>query len=89
MSGRGTTDGIYIVKCIHQITDKMKNLADALLINLVAALDYVNKDVMFKTDFQRFTPYIRYETDPTDGITIFAYKNRSSSNSWMIILNFQ
>lgn len=56
MSGRGTTDGIYIVKCIHQITDKMKNLADALLINLVAALDYVNKDVMFKTDFQRFTP---------------------------------
>ena len=38
-SGRGTADGIYIVKCVHQITDKIKKPSYALFIDLVVAFD--------------------------------------------------
>lgn len=34
--GTNTTDGIYIVKCIHQITDKIKKSVNALFIDLAA-----------------------------------------------------
>ena len=38
-SGRGTADGIYIIKCVHQITDKIKKPSYALFIDLVVAFD--------------------------------------------------
>ena len=53
ISGRGTTDEIYIVKCIHQITDKMKKPSYALFIDLTKAFDHVDRDLMFKTVSQR------------------------------------
>ena len=52
-SGRGTTDGIYIIKRIHQITDNMKKPVYALFIDLTAAFDHVNRKLMFKTLNQR------------------------------------
>ena len=38
-SGRGTADGIYMVKCVHQITDKIKKPSYALFIVLVVSSD--------------------------------------------------
>ena len=39
--GRGTTDGIYIVKRIHQVTDQMKpSVYNTLFIDLTAAFDH-------------------------------------------------
>ena len=78
-SGRGTTDWIYIVKCIYQIIDKMKKPAYALFIDLAAAFDNVDRDLMFKIVLQRLTS--QYSTDPADGIAMFTYSNRTSSNS--------
>ena len=52
-SGRGTTDGIYKIKRIHQITDKMKKPAYALFIDLAAAFNHVNSILMFKKLSQR------------------------------------
>ena len=52
-SGRGTADGIYILKHVHQITDKMKKPTYALFIDLAAAFDHVNRNMMFKTISKR------------------------------------
>ena len=79
-SGRGTTDWIYIVKCIYQITDKMKKPAYVLFIDLAAAFDKEDRDLMFKTVLQRLTKDL-HSTDPANGITMFTYSNRTSSNS--------
>ena len=46
--GRGTTDGIYIAKRIHQITDQMKRPVYTLFIDLTAAFDHVPRETMFK-----------------------------------------
>ena len=46
--GRGTTDGIYIAKIIHQITDQMKRPVYTLFIDLTAAFDHVPRETMFK-----------------------------------------
>ena len=55
-SGRGSTDGIYILKRVHQITDKMKKPAHALFIDLAAAFDHVDRKLMFETVRQRLSP---------------------------------
>ena len=47
--GRGTTDGIYIAKRIHQITDHMKRPVFVLFIDLSAAFDHVPRTVMFES----------------------------------------
>ena len=47
-SGRGTTDGIYIIKRIHQISDQMKRPVYTLFIDLTAAFDHVPRKWMFK-----------------------------------------
>ena len=39
--GRGTTDGIYIIKRAQQITEKMKIPAFVLFVDLTAAFDHV------------------------------------------------
>ena len=52
-SCRGTTDGIYIVKKLHQITDQMKKPAFLLFVDLSAAFDHINRDWLFKTLKQR------------------------------------
>ena len=46
--GRGTTDGIYITKRIHQITDQMKRPVYTLFIDLTAAFHHVPRKTMFK-----------------------------------------
>ena len=51
-----TTDGIYIVNCTHQITDKMKKSVLALFIDLAAIFNNGDIDFMFKTVCQRLTP---------------------------------
>ena len=54
--GTSTTDGICIVKCIHQIIDKMKKSVDLLLIDLAAVFSNRVRDSMFKTVCQRLIP---------------------------------
>ena len=75
--GRGTTDWVYIVRCIYQITGKMKRVY-VLFIDITTSFDHVDRELMFKTVCKRLT---LHQTDPTGGITIFAYTNRASSNS--------
>ena len=53
-SGRGTTDGIFILKSIQQITDKMKKPTYLLFVDLTAAFDHVERDWLFKTIKCRF-----------------------------------
>ena len=53
-TGRGTTDGIFIEKCIHQITDNMRKPVYSVFIDLTAAFDHVERNWMFKTIHQRF-----------------------------------
>ena len=48
-SGRGTTDAIYILKRTHEITDRMKKPVYLLFIDLTAAFDHVDRDLMFRT----------------------------------------
>lgn len=55
-SGRGTTDGIYIIKRIQQISDKMKKPIYALFVDLKAAFDNVDRKLMFETIRKRFPP---------------------------------
>ena len=55
-SGRGTTDGIYILKRIHQITDKMKRPTNVLFIDLASAFDHVDRKLMFQTIYCRLSP---------------------------------
>ena len=43
-SGRGTTDGIYIVKRIQQISNLTKKPTYALFVDLTAAFDHINWD---------------------------------------------
>ena len=45
--GRGTTDGIYLVKRIHLINDQMKRSVYTLFIDLTAAFDHVPRETMF------------------------------------------
>ena len=56
-SSRGTTDGIYIAKKIHQITDKMKMPTLILFVDLSAAFDHINRDWLFKMMKQRFPAF--------------------------------
>ena len=55
-AGRGTADGIYTVKRIQQITDKMKKPAYVLFVDLSAAFDHVVRKWLFKSIYQRFSP---------------------------------
>ena len=52
-SGRGTTDGIFIAKSTHQITDKMKKPVYVLFVDLTAAFDHIDRDWLFKMIKQR------------------------------------
>ena len=45
--GRSTTDGIYIAKRVHQITDQMKLPVYALFVDLTAVFDKVARQRMF------------------------------------------
>ena len=51
--GRGTTDGIFVVKRIQQICRASNKKVYALFVDLSAAFDHVNRDWMFKTITQR------------------------------------
>ena len=52
-SSRGTTDGIYIVKRIQQISQLTKKPIFALFIDLTAAFDHVRRKWLFKSIKQR------------------------------------
>ena len=52
-SGRGTTDGLYIIKRVHQITDRMKKPVYAIFIDLTSAFDHVDRKLMFRTVCER------------------------------------
>ena len=55
-SGRGTTDGLYIINRVHQITDRMKKPVYVMFIDLTSAFDHVDRKIMFKTIRERL-PY--------------------------------
>ena len=48
-STRGTTDGIFVAKCVQQITSKMKKPTYVLFVDLTAAFDHVERSWLFKT----------------------------------------
>ena len=51
--GRGTIDGIFAAKQIHQISNNMKKPVYALFVDLTAAFDHIKRSWMFKTILQR------------------------------------
>ena len=51
--GRGTTDGIYVIKRVQQISYRSRKPLYALFVDLSAAFDHVNRDWLFKTLYQR------------------------------------
>ncbi|MEO2222612.1 MAG: reverse transcriptase family protein, partial [Candidatus Poseidoniia archaeon] len=54
--GRGTTDGIFLVKRVQQISRKTGKQVYALFVDLTAAFDHVNRNWMFKSVNQRLSP---------------------------------
>ena len=52
-TGRGTTDGIYNLKRVHQITDQMKQPAYRFFIDLTAAFDHIKRSWLFTPILQR------------------------------------
>ena len=52
-SGRGTTEGIYIVKRLQQISHSTKKPIYSLFVDLSAAFDHINRDWLFKSINQR------------------------------------
>ena len=46
---RGTTDGIFMVKQVQQIAEKMRKPVYALFVDLSAAFDHVCRKWMFNT----------------------------------------
>ena len=54
-SGRGTTDGIYIIKRVHQITDRMKKPVYVMFIDLTSAFDHADRKLMFQTVCERLS----------------------------------
>ena len=48
-SKRGTSDGIFIIKRVQQITNKMKKPTYALFVDLSAAFDHVERSWVFKS----------------------------------------
>ena len=51
--GRGTCDGIHIIKRIQQISYRSKKQLFVLFVDLSAAFDHVNRDWLFKSIYQR------------------------------------
>ena len=54
--GKGTTDGIFIIKQVQHISYKRGTPVFALFVDLTSAFDHVNRDWMFKTISQRLPP---------------------------------
>ena len=52
--GRGTANGIYITKRIHQITDKMRKPVYAAFIDFSAVFDHVERDLIFRSIIKLF-----------------------------------
>ena len=52
---RGTTDGIFTLKRVQQITQKKLQPLYLLFVNLTAALDHISRDWLFKSIEMRFT----------------------------------
>ena len=52
-AGKGTTDGIFLVKKVQQISRSSRKKVFALFVDLSAAFDHVNRIWMFKSIYQR------------------------------------
>ena len=57
--GRGTTDGIYLVKRLQQISNSRKRPLYILFIDLTAAFDHVNRDWLFASIKKRFPDHTK------------------------------
>ena len=53
-SARGTTDGIFVVKNIQQITNKIKKVTYMLFVDLTAAFDHIEREWLFGSIKKRF-----------------------------------
>ena len=51
--GRGTTDGLYVLKRVHQVTDLSRKPVYLLFVDLTAAFDHVERSWLFSTITQR------------------------------------
>ena len=77
-SARGTTDGIFIVKRVQQISEKMKKPVYALFVDLSAAFDHVRREWMFKSIKNRHSNESDKKTYSTARNTIQIYNNSFS-----------
>jgi len=59
--GRGTADGIFIIKRVQQISDRMQKPIFMLFVGLSVAFDHVVRKWLFKSVYLRFSP----DTEPT------------------------
>ena len=77
-AGKSTTGGFYIVKYIHQITDK-----SLPILRLLTSKHHsvIRTEIWCLKQSSKDSPSMKYKTYPTDGITIIIYNNRTSSNS--------
>ena len=54
--GRGTTDEIFLIKRVQQISRKTGKQVHALFVDFTVAFDHVNRNWMFKSVKQRLSP---------------------------------
>ena len=57
-TGRGTADGVYIIKRVQEISSKMKKPVYALFVDLSAAFDHIIRDFMFNSILNRLPPNV-------------------------------
>ena len=76
-SGRGTTDGVYIDKRIHEISNKMKiKTVYVLFVDLAAAFDHIVRELTFDTILKRIPSDVNTKLN-----NITCHNNLSRRNS--------
>ena len=66
--GRGNTDGIYIAKRIHQITNQIKRSVYTLFIDIMVAFDHVPRETILRAMKNYYQILI---TDQSPGYFLF------------------
>ena len=57
-TGRGTADGVYLIKRVQEISSKIKKPVYALFVDLSAAFDHIVRDFMFNSILNRIPPEV-------------------------------
>ena len=76
--GRGTTDGIYLVKRIQQLSYRSKKPIFVLFVDLSAAFDHINRKWLFKSIYQRLATKENEKTVQITRENLRIHNNRSA-----------